>query len=348
MQRKLYIDILKGLAIFLVVLAHVINPVSFLSKFIFSFHMPLFFIISGYLFNFEKYERNIFLFIKTKFQRLIIPCYVSVLLFLLFWLIYQCPKPFIDTPALNIFSIFKNDLSGALYGIGAVNKCKTLAGIVPIGPIWFCLCLFCSEILFFIFSKILNNRHFLLQLIIYFCLSYIGIMIGKYVFLPWSFDIALTALFFVFIGFSLNKYNILEKLSSNKYIVVSLIILLMTDYFTFNNSFLSMNNRYYKNFVYSYIAAISFSLVLFIICKKLSSMQFLIIKKLTNIFCLLGEETLIILIMHNRIIFNTPNFSLLQYNDIVYTVYIILFSLMIGAILRKIPVMKYFYYPLKK
>lgn len=51
--RISYIDQLKGIAILLVVLGHVIGynncENSFLWRFIYSFHMPLFMFISGYV-----------------------------------------------------------------------------------------------------------------------------------------------------------------------------------------------------------------------------------------------------------------------------------------------------------
>lgn len=51
--RISYIDQLKGIAILLVVLGHVIGynncEDSFLWRFIYSFHMPLFMFISGYV-----------------------------------------------------------------------------------------------------------------------------------------------------------------------------------------------------------------------------------------------------------------------------------------------------------
>lgn len=50
MQRILYIDRLKGLAIVLVVMGHVFGfsqPDDAITKFIYTFHMPLFMFLSG-------------------------------------------------------------------------------------------------------------------------------------------------------------------------------------------------------------------------------------------------------------------------------------------------------------
>ena len=54
MNRKKYIDVLKGIGIFLVVFGHVTHILE-LREYIWNFHMPLFFFISGFLFNSSKY-----------------------------------------------------------------------------------------------------------------------------------------------------------------------------------------------------------------------------------------------------------------------------------------------------
>jgi len=89
-NRLSYIAILQTLGIIFVLLGHVIAPyvwqdwwlihlpqdqkIKMLYKWIYSFHMPLFFFIAGYLFNYRKhYEKTILQYLKERFKRLIIP-----------------------------------------------------------------------------------------------------------------------------------------------------------------------------------------------------------------------------------------------------------------------------------
>lgn len=66
-KRAEYLDIAKGIGILLVVWAHARGPFS---SYIYQFHMPLFFLISGYLFN----ERNtVKQFVVKKVQTLYLP-----------------------------------------------------------------------------------------------------------------------------------------------------------------------------------------------------------------------------------------------------------------------------------
>ena len=62
MNRNTVISIAKGLAIILMVIAHAEAP-GWLCRFIFEFHMPLFFITAGYFFSL-KYLNDEATFVK--------------------------------------------------------------------------------------------------------------------------------------------------------------------------------------------------------------------------------------------------------------------------------------------
>lgn len=68
--RLNWIDIAKGIAIILMVLGHTSIP-TFFSNFIWAFHMPLFFIASGWTTNWQK--TNFKGFTKRKLQTLLVP-----------------------------------------------------------------------------------------------------------------------------------------------------------------------------------------------------------------------------------------------------------------------------------
>ncbi|MBO5721458.1 MAG: acyltransferase family protein, partial [Bacteroidales bacterium] len=73
------INILKGIAIILVVFGHIellyaFNAYGFIRNFIYTFHMPLFMSISGYLYAKHHNTSNNYLsFIKGKAKRLLLP-----------------------------------------------------------------------------------------------------------------------------------------------------------------------------------------------------------------------------------------------------------------------------------
>lgn len=71
MNRNTIISISKGIAIILMVIAHAEAP-GWLCKFIFEFHMPLFFITAGYFFSL-KYLNDEATFVKKRVKGLYLP-----------------------------------------------------------------------------------------------------------------------------------------------------------------------------------------------------------------------------------------------------------------------------------
>lgn len=97
--RNITIDLLKGFAISAVVIGHISGDLQPSILPVYSFHMPLFFFISGY-FYIENDCPNILLSIVKLCKRVVIP---SILLTILFITIVK--------GLLNFFDILKNDMS---------------------------------------------------------------------------------------------------------------------------------------------------------------------------------------------------------------------------------------------
>lgn len=143
-ERNLFLDITKAICIIFVIVGHCIqygsgsaysqaqtyfeNPVFI---FIYSFHMPLFMLISGYLFAFSTKSKkwNELLFIKMK--QLIIPLGVWSVVTLLIEII----KVMTNTTAasINIIWIAKKLITGFIYGpwfLWAIWWCSLIVVIV--------------------------------------------------------------------------------------------------------------------------------------------------------------------------------------------------------------------------
>lgn len=106
-KRIEWIDWLKAIGIFLVSLGHS-NCVPKLRKYIYSFHMPLFFILGGATFRPEKYE-GVIECVKDKAKKLLLP-YLCINLFTIpFWYIY-CK--YMSNRIFNIYDIIKGIFIG--------------------------------------------------------------------------------------------------------------------------------------------------------------------------------------------------------------------------------------------
>lgn len=91
MNKQYYekIDILKGIAIILVIVGHIIQYTAFDSYdffenkifiFIYSFHMPLFMIISGYLFYNTVVNKDVLTIIKSRLKSLLYPLIIFTII----------------------------------------------------------------------------------------------------------------------------------------------------------------------------------------------------------------------------------------------------------------------------
>lgn len=87
-DRIAYIDIAKAIGIILMVIGHCIPYGSFANKYIYYFHMPLFFILSGICFDFNKYK-DASVFLRKKVKQILFPFIVFFVLFLPFCLIFD-------------------------------------------------------------------------------------------------------------------------------------------------------------------------------------------------------------------------------------------------------------------
>ncbi len=207
-MRLHWIDALKGIGIILVVLAHHSLPIS-LDTYIFSFHMPLFFFISGFLFDFDKYAESARNFVKERFKSLIIPYFFFALITCLFYFIMdELFTPGVPTIEFfeHIILLEKSIVHGAfhiLLGFGLAVSYNP--------PLWFLSCLFVTELLFYGLAK----KHYSEPRKIVFWLTVsgiIGYLYSVYVpfRIPWNVDVALAAIVFYGAG------NLFRKLTESE------------------------------------------------------------------------------------------------------------------------------------
>lgn len=78
-QRIEYIDLAKGIGMIFVVFGHMLNHYSLEAYAIWSFHMPLFFILSGMCFNASRW--SLFIpFLKRRIKTLAVPLLIFAIL----------------------------------------------------------------------------------------------------------------------------------------------------------------------------------------------------------------------------------------------------------------------------
>lgn len=102
-QRIKYLDIARGIAIILMIVGHVVSGKK--RNIIFSFHMPLFIIISGMFF---KTERTLKEEILNIIKKLIVPYFITVIITYIFNLLFFCEKESIINIVKQIMLAYSN------------------------------------------------------------------------------------------------------------------------------------------------------------------------------------------------------------------------------------------------
>lgn len=197
-NRILWIDDIKGIVMLLVIVGHSSIP-GILRGAIYSFHMPLFFFLSGYTTKCSETKQQILQRIKKTAKGLLIPAYLLWAIRLIIYLIigrvdYSLPQVFLS----------------AIYAGG---EKYTVAGftIPAMGMTWFLVTLF-----------ILRNTYDILQYLtkkymtlISVCATILGIAVGFWFQLPFNLDLALFSFTFYHCGQLLSRNAV--RVSASKF-----------------------------------------------------------------------------------------------------------------------------------
>ena len=235
-ERIHWIDTLRAIAIILVVLGHTpgIQNYQQAVKYIYSFHIPLFFLISGILFNPKLTENTFSQFLQSQFWALMVPYSAWGLLTYVPWVILA--RHHGSYPDLSPFK----PLVGLVYGTGSGTW------LIHNGALWFLPCLFSTRVFFFMTLKYCAP---LLPATLVLCVT-LGLVSAAVVPfpLPWGFDIALVAVGFFGLGFLLRKRLLSVRAPSTGYLLGFLILCLAVHLISFSyNARVSMAERTYGN-----------------------------------------------------------------------------------------------------
>ena len=199
-QRISWVDNAKALGIIAVFYGHIVERIfltytipaaGFQYKLIYSFHMPLFFLLSGYLVK-ETQRRKFSIFMKNKFMTRIVPFF--------FFNILIMPCYFINAKishqSIDVSQFFQGSLD-LLAGWPAFNLLT-----------WFLACLFSVEVINYLLYPVLRRSRTVLcmAMVLFYIMgwsfSYKADIINQYITIPdyWYIHEALVAYSFYLFG----------------------------------------------------------------------------------------------------------------------------------------------------
>ena len=246
-NRDSQLDILKGIGILLVVFAHICRGDA--TRYIYLFHMPLFFFLSGAALN---YSKEISFNFGKRFKQVMIPYITFSILCFLYWLLIEIRFRPLQSEDLftglfgtldfrwqqfiNIFVAFSFD-NAFLYNI----------------VLWFLPCLFVAMILYVAIRKYMRSYAYVGIAIV----AALGLFLEK-IHLPACTEIAFVTIPFIYFGESFYK-----KAQISSPIMGGVFLLLSISLIMFFNPHVDMRTHSYGSWWLFYAVAI---LLIFSLC----------------------------------------------------------------------------------
>lgn len=282
-----WIDSLRGLGMLLVIFAHAAPGADSLKTYIHSFHVPLFFFVSGCLFDPRRYTGYAQL-AKRRLRTVVIPYGLFFLLSHSVTLV----RTYIGDPQSFKPAFWYEPLTGFFYGTG-----PWLAAVNNIA-LWFLPCLFVTEAIVFFLHRLSRGSHrafsLFLALTAVIASAESALVSAR---MPWSADVALTASVFYGAGFLARGFSgrvgagFLE--SPLAMAVLSLPFLLAGAAVSMLNSAVLMVDNSYGNYLFFICAAFCGVFGFAFLARALGRMP---------VLTYLGRNTLIALVLHLRLL----------------------------------------------
>lgn len=236
-----WIDIAKGIAILLVIIGHTVPYDSATRNVIYSFHMPLFFLLSGYTYRFSDTYAEFKVQAKKVFKRLIFPVFYVSLIILVFQIILYSHGEF----SVIVKYIFES-IKALYYSSGIPFK-----GHPSLGALWFLISLFWAKIIIDIVHINFKGKN---EDYIYIALGLLGIALGiKGRWLAQNLDGTLVSILYIYIGILWKKYN---EWIDKRELIMFIIATLIWTYFLSVHMYLEMAVRSYPGILLSSLEAI--------------------------------------------------------------------------------------------
>lgn len=316
MKRIEWLDVMKGVAILLVVLGHVFNSMGLfshpLNRWIHLFHMPFFFMLSGFL-AINTNKRKQYENIKNKFFKLMIPFFVGGI----------------------FYSLTIGSLDDFIYNM---HHCGY----------WFLLSLFTCWIIFLPLSSIIRSYKFFIKIIILFIPFFFGNIImdiiPKSISDILSFPLSFSYYRFFILGYLLGIFffsqNIKERIK--RYISYNVIFMLSFIVF-FGYSIIILKK-------YDYVSSIPTTIIQILLCCSLFFTLFhserLINKRFFALLNILGRNSLAIYIFHFYFVYQFPiyfgneiSYGIQTLVALALTSIVLLFTLFISNFFKNNPIL---------
>lgn len=276
-----YIDFLKAFGIFTVIYGHVYTENNWLYQFIYSFHMPLFFLLSGIFFKANKSINNLYI---KRTRTLILPYLFFYIATYLYWIFVERN---IRTNAGGVDADWWKPILGLIYESPYWNL------FAHNNPLWFVPALLSVETFAYLTSKYDSKSKFYLGI----AGIFLSILFAKlHLYLPFGIIMALYCYLFHYLG---QKIHILNRLSYKQNLLSFIILLIFYCIYIYKFGYVpsTIFAPQIETAIAFYLIA-TYTITLLLLLAKLIR-PILKISFIYKITFFLGSNTLIILCIHD-------------------------------------------------
>lgn len=194
--RLRWLDAARGLAMLLVMIGHTVPGNETVIGALYTFHLPLFFVISGYASRPVRDGRAFARRHVRSFFRLIVPCVVLQMGLMVYFCLLEG-----NLSAGRLIGLEKRAILQLFWA-----SAQSVSGRPALGIPWFMFALFWGRMLFDLLRMMLK-RHAALACVL---VSAAGLAIGTAAYLPQSLDLAMVSVLFLCAGEQLRRMDALS------------------------------------------------------------------------------------------------------------------------------------------
>lgn len=230
MKRINKIDLLRAIGIILMILGHVFYFFGKFDRYIHTFHMPLFFVISGYLYK-SRPESGLCNLILKKAKRLLIPYASFAVINYIFWFFLEKDGGSWYEPLIRLMT----------YNTSGLPIC---------GALWFLTTLFWTEVFYLLFDRWLKNEKVRTAVLLMIAVAASCVQNDTTYRLPLTIDTALVCLGFYEIGrlckrYGEGVYGKLARLGTIKTIGIGIMLAIVNAALAFVNPYVNIKSGWY-------------------------------------------------------------------------------------------------------
>ena len=257
-KRDTVLDITKTIGIILMVMGHLHFSEDVFDKYIYAFHMPLFFIVSGILFNQDKTLKNT---IISRAKALLVP-------YVVFGGVY------------SVIFIVKSMLAGEADAVASTLKVFFLYPVdkVPYeSALWFLPAMYITSVAYAGLRRVMDIKWATVVAVASGAIGFIYPRLTD-VRLPWGIDVAWVALLFFHTGCLMKHFNWVERIKALRRKSTLLLLVLTAAVFALNIFMVFMNDKVnlrkveYGNPLLAYVNAVAGTVICILIAILIDSL----------------------------------------------------------------------------